>query len=458
LSATGNKSWAILESLILVAIVIGIVVVLSIDSGEKAPAEPGAGGEASDAQAADATNQGGKEVNYLPFKETSSGLPISGAWRGDPEAVDLNHDGHIDIITSLRIRKDAETGEEARPDPKKPGGFKRENPPESGLYVFLGDGQGRWTESIEGITKGLGYGGVESGDFNNDGHPDLAFATHRGAITVFLGDGKGNWTPSNEGLDNPTVIHDVTVADFTGDGALDIVALSMFPDQGGGIYCFKNKGDATWTRMHEEPLLGNGAFGCDLCTKDIDKDGDVDFLATTDQGLKVFLNDGKGNFEDWSTGLPKPAIGNSLTRLDAGDIDGDGDLEIVVGAFHSDNQPGLEIYEQVDPKENSGLMWKRLYVGAYPGDFTFGVALGDMDNDNDLDLVTSSFNHEFGSRLTIYANDGTGQLTELGRIEGGSGRATIELADFNNDGRLDVLTVFSAGKGAVKVFIQFDQI
>ena len=273
-------------------------------------------------------------------------------------------------------------------------------------------------------------------------------------MRVYLGDGQGVWKDASAGIDNDSTIHDVTAADFTGDGLADIAGLCMFPDDGQGIYCFKNSGFGTWARMHEEPLLGEEVFGVDIMNDDIDDDGDIDLLATTSKGLKVFMNDGAGQFSDVSSGLPRPRVGGTLTALDVGDLTGNGRKEIVLGAYNTNTQPALEVYERIIEKDDIGHEWRRLFVGPYPKDFTFGLALGDMDQDGDLDLVTTSVTDELNEAVTVYENDGTGVLSEKGHITGTSGRSFLKLADFNNDGRLDVLTVFSNRGGGVEVNIQ----
>jgi hypothetical protein len=457
LEESKSKSFRGFEFLILFIVVAAIIVVLV---WEPAETEAGATDSAADMKKlfdrpdADALEPPTFNYVYLPFRDASKGLPEKGQWRGDPTAADVNHDGHTDVIASLRkLDKDRKKPTRDK-KPQKPTDMKTENTPESGLYVFLGDGEGNWKKSTDGITSGLGYGGAEVADINNDGHPDIAFSTHCGPAVVYLGDGKGAWTSAGEGIDNPTILQDVTVADFTGDGHKDLVGLSQFPDRGGRIYCFENRGDGTWQRMHDEPLMREESFGSDICSEDIDQDGDMDLIAATDKGLKVFVNDGTGQFEDRSLGLAKPSIGNSLTSVACGDINGDGDIEIVVGAFQAEDQPGLEVYESVDPAKEEGLYWKRLYEGPYRKDYVFGLDLGDLDGDKDLDLVVASNSREQGSRVTVFENDGTGMMTEKGCIEGATGRSTIDLADFNGDGRLDVLTVFSANDGGVKVYLQ----
>ena len=112
------------------------------------------------------------------FKESSDGLPTSGSWRNGLTIADMNGDGFPDIIAP----------------PERAGG--------TGIpAIFLGDGKGHWKYWQEARwPHGLDYGTVAAGDFNKDGHMDLAFAVHLPGIYVMLGDGKGNFTEVSEGL------------------------------------------------------------------------------------------------------------------------------------------------------------------------------------------------------------------------------------------------------------------
>ena len=98
-------------------------------------------------------------------------------WTRQPRA-DMNGDGHPDIIHG--------------PPRKAPG---------AGPVIFLGDGKGSWSRWREARFPPLAYdyGDVQVGDFNGDGHQDLAFAVHLRSLIALLGDGKGGFRNASEG-------------------------------------------------------------------------------------------------------------------------------------------------------------------------------------------------------------------------------------------------------------------
>ena len=110
-------------------------------------------------------------LRFVPFGE---GLPSSGQWRDGFAIADMNGDGHPDIVHGT---------------PRKSPG-----PP----AIFLGDGKGSWRRWKEATFPPLpyDYGDAQVGDFNGDGHPDIALAVHLKGVIALLGDGKGNFRSS----------------------------------------------------------------------------------------------------------------------------------------------------------------------------------------------------------------------------------------------------------------------
>ena len=144
----------------------------------------------------------------IRFEDSSEGLPTTGSWRNSLAVADMNDDGFPDIIAPA----------------ERSGGA---NIPS----IFLGDGKGHWKlwQDVQ-WPYGVTYGSVAAGDFNKDGHMDLAFGVHLVGVRVMLGDGKGHFTDSSKGLpvaDYPT--RRVVVADVDHDGYPDVVAISEGP-------------------------------------------------------------------------------------------------------------------------------------------------------------------------------------------------------------------------------------
>jgi hypothetical protein len=187
---------------------------------------------------------------------------------------------------------------------------------------------------------------------------------------------------------------------------------------------------------------------------DFDGDGFADFLCANPRGLFLFKGSPQGAFDKpgdlaWTA---SPPLINTMA-LTCGDIDGDGDLEVFAGQYrvptlgqvlrpyYYDANDGLPSYllrndghgKFADVTDASGLgpkRWRRIY----------SASLTDLDGDGHLDLaVVSDF-----AGLDLYHNDGGGHFTDVTRqwvAEPHAFGMAHALADFNADGRLDLLMI-----------------
>ena len=203
----------------------------------------------------------------------------------------------------------------------------------------------------------------------------------------------------------------LALGDLDGDGDLDVAVVRNMS----GDYVALNDGSANFTEM---PRLGvYGEHRDDVALGDMDLDGDLDFFYTGPNlySSSWYVNDGFGNFSPGS-GLTYGGGGVAV-----GDLTGDSFPEVV--------QPGW-----VNINDTVGGF---VPVQSIPHANELAVALGDADNDGDLDVAVG---------ITLWLNDGSGVLSDTGQDLGlGYYRAWGRtFADVNNDGWLDLLMANSS--------------
>lgn len=165
---------------------------------------------------------------------------------------------------------------------------------------------------------------------------------------------------------------------------------------------------------------------------DLDDDGDLDIVTANSNSddVSVLLGDGRGGFAAVGTF----AVGGSAPESVAlGDIDGDGDLDIVT-ADSNFNAAGLSVL--ANQGNGSFAAPNRLVVAGFP-DF---VTLGDVDNDTDVDILAVASN---GGNLTVLFNDGSGGFAMSTTDSVGELPQSAGLGDVDADGDLDIAVVDS---------------
>ncbi|GGK70080.1 Ig-like domain-containing protein [Amphritea balenae] len=158
------------------------------------------------------------------------------------------------------------------------------------------------------------------------------------------------------------------------------------------------------------------------------------FIAGYHSGIPTdtFLNDGTGTLSDTSQNLD---FLSKVRGMDAGDLDGDGDLDIVAGIdgqqFKILTNDGLAIFTETGAMTGTG------------SSNAWDVALADFDGDGDLDAYGaywSGFDRYFD-------NDGSGVFTDSGQALGSSRSRSVEAADIDGDGDQDIVVVNSNNPG-----------
>lgn len=231
-----------------------------------------------------------------------------------------------------------------------------------------------------------GFGGAtwtDAADLDGDGACDLvASAWDNAEVAWWENDGTGErWTKRSveTGFINAVA---VAAADLDGDGATDIVGATKLT--GRVVWWRNDRGDGTaWTK-YDIGADVPGVFS--LTTADLNGDGALDVLSqsTKDPARAVvfWLNGGDGR--SWTeTVVEDGTPGIWFTR--AADIDGDGDPDIVAVVFRRENRAVLW-YE--NPGAGSGP-WRKVNVSVEGAMTCFFVSAGDIDGDGDCDLVAT---------------------------------------------------------------------
>ena len=236
-----------------------------------------------------------------------------------------------------------------------------------------------------------------------------------------------------------TVSNAVAHADITGDGMPDLIISG-----GGQDRLLINDGAGSFLDETELRIPREAATAQDVEFFDADGDADLDLILGLEGGHALWINDGNGRYHDESRArLPVP--GNVEARkVTPADIDGDGDLDLY---FAHVSWQGRDPQDRVFVNDGEGHFVDE--TSARLGDeqsLTLDAKFADLDNDSDLDLVLGN-----SGSVRIYLNDGQGNFSDItfdalkvdSDISGTS--ITLEIADFNGDGRLDIYVGQIAG-------------
>ncbi len=304
--------------------------------------------------------------------------------------------------------------------------------------------------------------------------------------------------------------HDVELADIDGDGDLDLHVSNTsnvffqgnkwWVNAGGGFYA--DETSTRWVGLGAHPssvppsqVLSDGSFiawSGDSDFGDLDNDGDLDLVHSSYGGAyggqmpsRIFLNDGDGFFSEfnpsgfqltvnqlangdpglWCDGVQQHNttdgtgafcdVATAALDLDVGDVDGDFDLDVLLGDRHTFPRMFANRLDAsgLAPAAGGGALGFRDVTGpVFPDGYAFGTGhyeqeLGDMDRDGDLDVLGVNWQSQtFAFNEITLENDGAGLLSGATALAGsGSDDDEGDFLDYDNDGDLDVYVANFSG-------------
>lgn len=356
----------------------------------------------------------------------------------DADFIDVDGDGDLDIFL-------AEGTASPAPRPN---------------LLFINDGSGHFSDQTFARLPPTPANSteVDAADVDGDGDLDL-FVANLGANQLLINDGNGFFSDAsatNLPPADPNFLNDISAearfADVDGDGDADILVSNenpFDPASGGQNRLLLNDGTGVFTdeTVGRLPAVIDQTSG--FAVGDIDTDGDLDLIVVNIGSNRVLLNDGSGFFADETAALHPGDPGRSSRKGVLGDIDGDACLDLVVGN------------SRAEPNE--------LWLGDCDGFFTDGsskmpadnatttdIDLADVDGDGDLDVYVTNagqflFGHGFlGERNTLLVNKNGNKLkdkTSKAFPPEARPGTNAEFGDVDGDGDLDLCIANSTEDG-----------
>ncbi|RYY21031.1 MAG: hypothetical protein EOO36_01855 [Cytophagaceae bacterium] len=310
------------------------------------------------------------------------------------------------------------------------------------FQVLRNAGNGMFT-AVRSYATGVYPTGLRVADMDGDGDQDIivssgsTYGFTSGLVQVFKNNGSGTFSlGSSLGVGIETM--GLTTGDLDGDGDQDVIVLTGSTK----ALILLNDGDGTcWGMEMVYPAVSIVSLAPTLASlqlADVDNDDNLDLLVYNAQGVSISLNNGEGSFAP-ATLLTTPASG----ALALADVDADGDLDMLTGNGG-----------QVNVLTNNGLgsFALRATLPITGSSSTISsLATGDIDGDGDQDLLASGINSS--GQVSVRLNDGAGNFSGSYSFQAASslsGALVSALGDFDQDGDLD-LTVMHYIYGGIDV-------
>lgn len=328
--------------------------------------------------------------------------------------VDLNMDGHVDILVGGRDKTE-------------------------GFHVELGDGEGHW-QLVSGPDTGMQPRAFAVADVNMDGAPEVLIGGEgdREGLQIWRLDEAGAWRLHSVPVESGKY-REVRLADVNRDGWPDIVAARLDDDQSGGIDVLLNDAQGGW--VAGVGPVDEGRF-TGVSVIDLNGDGAMDLVASRRGGLGAVAETGKeywrqvGGVQIWygdGDGRWEPEVlfaDGDAESVTVADVDGDGALDVVAGLY----QGGIRMWR----KHYSDWTMHRLVDKGSWSD----VRVGDLDGDGRRELIASSSD---GKGIRVWSWRAGSFAARSGLLPNYGIYYALDFGDTRNRGQIDIAAARADG-------------
>jgi hypothetical protein len=324
--------------------------------------------------------------------------------------------------------------------------------------LYVNDGTGQFSVIVSTPFADVAFGAVAFADINGDNHQDVLITGNRGGFSptvtgLYINDGTGQFTEVNDTPFANVAGSAVAFFNANGDAAPDLLLTGTNQNEDHIAKLFTNDGTGQFTEMTDAPFLGVTAGS--LAIADVNNDSYLDVLISgldqvENRTTKLYINDGQGQFSE----LNNP----SLVDVSAGavaltDVNSDSYPDLFLTGLDPDDTRIAKLYANDGTGQFSEITGK-----SFPDISNSSIAIADVNGDDYQDiLIAGNEGNVFANQLTtrLYTNTGDGQFAEnkttpFVRVTAGA----VAFADVNDDQFPDaIITGSSAGGPTAKLYL-----